>query len=144
MEILPVRQLTMNLVAAELHLSADTCERAAAIVRQTLEKALQATPDAAARELVIEDTVKGALTALYLADNNLSHGALLVVQAVLDASAAWTEPPLAMGAALKAVADLRRFAAPNRLSEIGEQIDVQYMGAGALFRSILRATTPAS
>lgn len=144
MEIIPIRQLTMNMVAAELRLSADACERAAAIVRRTLELTLKVTPAGAAREEVIEDAVKGALTALYLADNNLAHGALLIVQAVLDASAASTRPSEALAAALTAVVKLRRFAAPNRLEEIGKQVDAQYEGGGKMFDLILRTTSPAS
>ena len=134
-----LQKSTKEAVSAELKLSDDPCETAAGVVRRTLAAALQAPLSATARELIVEDAVKGALAALFFADQDLTRGALLVVQASLDASAAWIDPAQAMGAALKGAADLLRFAAPTRLDEICSQIDARYMGAGDAFAEILRA-----
>ena len=142
MDELRIHQLTKEMVAEELRLLGDPCQTAADVVRRTLSAALNAPPDGTASERIIEDAVKGAMTALLLADQNLSRGAMLVLAAVMDASNPMVDPTAAMGAALKGVADLRRFADPNRMEEIRIEIAATYMGAGELFVEYLREPFP--
>ncbi|HEX4048454.1 MAG TPA: hypothetical protein VH309_11495, partial [Elusimicrobiota bacterium] len=59
------------------------------------------------------------------------------------------DPTEAMRAALRALADLRRFVDPARIDDIRLAIEAKYMGAGEVFSEYLRAplppkTTPAS
>jgi hypothetical protein len=117
----------------------DPCQTAADVVRRTLSAALQAPPDGTAPERIIEDAVKGAMTALLLAEQNLPRGAMLVLASVLDVSESNVEPMTAMGAALKGIADLRRFADPTKLEDIRLEIAAKYMGAGEVFVEFLRA-----
>ncbi|MFI5344975.1 MAG: hypothetical protein ACHQ51_01250 [Elusimicrobiota bacterium] len=142
MDELRMHQLTKEMVAEELRLMGDPCKTAAEVVRRTLTAALQSPPDGTAPERIIEDSVKGAMTAVLLADQNLTRAAMLVLAAVMDASNATVEPSAAMGAALKGVADLRRFTDPQRLEEIRLEIAAQYMGAGEVFVEYLRAPIP--
>ena len=138
MDELRIHQLTKEMVAEELRLLGDPCETAAGVVRRPLAAALQAPPDGTAPERIIEDAVKGAMTALLLAEQNLPRGAMLVLAAVVDVSAANVEPMTAMVAALKGIADLRRFADPARLEEIRVEIAAKYMGAEEVFTEFLR------
>jgi hypothetical protein len=142
MDELRIHQLTKEMVAEELRLLGDPCKTAADVVRRTLTAALQSPPDGTAPERIIEDAVKGAMTALLLAEQNLSRGAMLVLAAVLDVSTSAVDPTVAMGAALKGIADLRRFTDPNRLEEIRLEVAAKYMGADELFVEYLRAPIP--
>lgn len=142
MDELRMHQLTKEMVAEELRLLGDPCKTAAEVVGRTLRAALQSPPDGTAPERIIEDAVKGAMTALLLADQNLPRGAMLVLAAVLDASNDAVDPTAAMGAALRGVADLRRFTDPNRLEEIRLEVAARYMGAGELFVEFLREPLP--
>jgi hypothetical protein len=86
----------------------------------------------------VEDVVLGAMTALLLADQNLARGGMLVLEAVNDAAAAaQLDPTDAMCAALRGVAEMRRFVEPTGLNELREAILAQYMGAGAVFDGYL-------
>lgn len=142
MDELRIHQLTKEMVAEELRLLGDPCQTAAGVVRRTLTAALQGAPAGTAADRVIEDAVKGAMTALLLAEQSLPRGAMLVLAAVLDASAAAIDPTRAMRAALQGVADLRRFADVDRVEEVRVAIDAQYMGAGEVFSEFLRAPLP--
>ncbi len=142
MDQIRIAQLTKEMVAEELRQLGDPCAKAAAVVRKTLDAAL--TGDGGARaDAVIEDAVKGTMTALLLAEQNLSRGALLVLETVHDAAlAAHLDPTEAMRAALKGLSDLRRFAEPARVEEIRLAIDSRYMGAGEAFGELLREPMP--
>lgn len=143
MDELRIHQLTKEMVAEELRQMGDPCATAAGVVRRTLTAALKAPPDSASPARVVEDAVKGAMTALLLAEQNLSRGAMQVLAAVLDsAEAGGVDPTDAMRAALHGVADLRRFTDPDRLEEIRLAIDAKYMGAGEVFAEFLREPIP--
>lgn len=142
MDELRIHQLTKEMVAEELRLLGDPCVTAAGVVRRTLTAALQNPPDGTAAERIIEDAVKGAMTALLLAEQSLPRGAMQVLGAVLDASSATIDPSVAMRAALKGVADLRRFADVDRIEEVRLEIDRHYMGAGEVFSAFLREPLP--
>lgn len=142
MDQLRIHQLTKEMVAEELRLLGDPCVTAADVVRRTLKGALQSPPEGTVPARIIEDAVRGAMTALLLAEQNLARGAMLIIAAVLDVSASVVDPTEAMRAALKGVADLRRFADPDKLEGIRVEIDAAYMGAGEAFVEFLREPLP--
>jgi len=142
MDELRINQLTKEMVAEELRLLGDPCQTAAGVVRRTLTAALQNPPEGTASDRIIEDAVKGAMTALLLAEQSLPRGALLVLAAVLDASEAVIDPTQAMRAALKGIAELRRYADLDRIEEVRLAIDGQFMGAGEVFSEFLRMPLP--
>jgi len=145
MDELRIVQLTKEMVAEELRLLGDPCAAAASVVRKTLMAALQgAVPGDTPPARVIEDAVKGAMTALLLADHSMTRGAILVVEAVLDVSSKRDlDPTDSMRAALKGLADLRRFIDPSRIDDIRLEIEAHYMGAGEAFMGFLREVTVA-
>ena len=140
MDELRIVQLTKEMVAEELRLLGDPCAAAAAVVRKTLQAAFQnPAPSDAAPARVIEETVKGAVTALLLADHSMTRGSILVLEAVMDVSAKRDlDPTESMRAGLKGLADLRRFVDPSRIDDIRLEIEAHYMGAGAVFMEYLR------
>jgi hypothetical protein len=140
MEELRIHQLTKEMVAEELRALGDPCAAAAAVVKKTLTAALQSAPEGTAKELIVEDAVKGAMTALLLAEQSLARGGLMVLEAVLDVTAAENlDPTESMRAALRALADLRRFVEPARVDDVRIAIEAKYMGAGEVFAEYLRA-----
>jgi hypothetical protein len=140
MDELRIVQLTKEMVAEELRLLGDPCAAAACVVRKTLMAALQGTaPGDTPPARVIEDAVKGAMTALLLADHSMTRGAILILEAVMDtASKRDLDPTDSMRAALKGLADLRRFVDPSRIDDIRLEIEAHYMGAGEVFMEYLR------
>lgn len=140
MDELRLVQLTKEMVAEELRILGDPCAAAAAVVRKTLMAALQgAAPGDTAPSRVIEDAVRGAMTALLLADHSMTRGSILVLEAVMDtASKRDLDPTDSMRAALKGLADLRRFVDPSRVDDIRLEIEAHYMGAGEVFMEYLR------
>lgn len=142
MDEVRIGQLTKEMVAEELRRLGDPCAAAAAVVRKTLAAAFdgpaaqgQATPV----DRVVEDSVKGAMTALLLADQSLARGAILVLEAVVDVSAErQLDPTVAMSAALRGLADLRRFVEPARMDDIRLEIEAHYHGAAEAFNLYLR------
>lgn len=140
MDQLRIGELTKEMVAEELRLLGDPCIAAAAVVRKALTAAFRSAPaDLAPPARVIEDAVKGAMTALLLADHSLARGAILVLEAVHDvAEECHLDPTECMRAALHALAELRRFVEPARLDDIRLGIEAHYMGAGEVFVEYLR------
>lgn len=144
MDELRIVQLTKEMVAEELRLMGDPCVTAASVVRKTLHAAFASAVPGAAPACVIEDAVKGAMTALLLADQSMTRGAILVLEAVMDvATRRELDPTESMRAALKGLADLRRFVDPARLDDIRLEIAAHYMGAGEVFVEYLRQALPA-
>ena len=140
MNELRIGQLTKEMVAEELRLLGDPCAAAAGVVRKTVAAAL-ANPGGEVSALrLIEDAVQGAMTALLLADQSLARGGLLILDAVVDAAAeGHVDQTEGMRAALRGIADLRRFTDPARLDDIRLEIGAKYMGAGEVFAEFLRA-----
>jgi hypothetical protein len=141
MDEVRIGQLTKEMVAEELRRLGDPCAAAAAVVRKTLAAAFDgpAASGGVPVELAVEDAVKGAMTALLLADHNLARGAILVLESVVDVSAErQLDPTAAMTAALKGLADLRRFVEPERIDDIRLEIEAHYHGAGEVFSGCLR------
>lgn len=140
MDELRIHQLTKEMVAEELRALGDPCAAAAAVVKRTLTAALQSAPEGTSAETIVEDSVKGAMTALLLADQSLARGGLLVLDVVLDVTAkADLDPTESMRAALRALADLRRFVDPSRIDDVRLAIESKYMGAGEVFAEFLSA-----
>ena len=135
MDELRIVQLTKEMVAEELRIMGDPCAAAANVVRKTLYAAFATpTPADTPAVVVIEDAVKGAMTALLLADHSMTRGAILTLEAVMDVAAKRDlDPTTSMRAALKGLADLRRFIDPARLDDIRLEIAAHYMGAGEVF-----------
>jgi hypothetical protein len=140
MDELRIHQLTKEMVAEELRALGDPCAAAAAVVKKTLTAALQSAPEGTPAEMIVEDSVKGAMTALLLAEQSLARGGLLVLEVVLDVTAkADLDPTESMRAALRALADLRRFVDPARMDDVRLAIESKYMGTGEVFAEYLRA-----
>lgn len=141
MDQLRIGELTKEMVAEELRLLGDPCMAAAAVVRKALTAALKTAPvDGTPPARVIEDAVKGAITALLLADQSLSRGAIRILEAVHDvALECHLDPTESMCAALRALAELRRYTEPARLDDVRLAIEAHYMGAGEVFIGFLRA-----
>ncbi|MDX6770991.1 MAG: hypothetical protein SF051_15770 [Elusimicrobiota bacterium] len=134
-------QLTKEMVAEELRRLGDPCAAAALVVGKTLAAALDgpASLGQTSPEQVIEDAVKGAMTALLLADQSLTRGAILALEAVAEAAGErHIDPTTAMLAALRGIADLRRFVEPDRMDGIRLEIEAHYHGAGEAFAQYLR------
>ncbi len=134
-------QLTKEMVAEELRRLGDPCAAAALVVSKTLSAALDgpAALGQTSPEQVIEDAVKGAMTALLLADQSLTRGAILVLEAVAEASGErQIDPTAGMLAGLRGIADLRRFVEPDRMDSIRLEIEAHYHGAGDAFNQFLR------
>ena len=134
-------QLTKEMVAEELRRMGDPCAAAALVVRKTLAAAFDgpAALGQPSPEQVIEAAVKGAMTALLLADQNLARGAILSLEAVAEAAGERNlDPTAAMMAALRGLADLRRFVEPDRMDTIRIEIEAHYHGAGEAFHNYLR------
>lgn len=140
MDELRLVQLTKEMVAEELRIMGDPCLAAANVVRKTLDAAFLSTaPDDFKPAVVIEDAVKGAMTALLLADHSMTRGSILVVEAIVDvAQKRDLDPTESMSAALKGLADLKRFVDPARLDDIRLEIEAHYMGAGQVFVEYLK------
>ncbi|MFI5362876.1 MAG: hypothetical protein ACHQ49_12970 [Elusimicrobiota bacterium] len=139
MDQLRIHQLTKEIVAEELRILGDPCAAAAAVVHKTLSAALQSPPDGTSPERIIEDTIKGAMTALLLAEQSLSRGGLMLLDVVVDVAAkADLDPTESMRAALRALADLHRFVDPARIDDIRLAIESKYMGAGEVYAEYLR------
>ncbi|MEK7388918.1 MAG: hypothetical protein AAB036_04405 [Elusimicrobiota bacterium] len=140
MDELRIVQLTKEMVAEELRLLGDPCAAAANVLRKTLYAAFaNPAPGGTPTTVVIEDAVKGAMTALLLADHSMTRGAILVLEAVMDVAAKRElDPTSSMRAALKGLADLRRFVDPARLDDIRLEIAAHYMGAGEVFIEYVR------
>jgi hypothetical protein len=144
MDELRIHQLTKEMVAEELRRMGDPCVTAAGVVRATLSAALQNSPEGTENVRIVEDVVKGAITALLIADHSLTRGAMLFLEVVLEVSQPHLGPTEAMGAALKGLADLSRFVGPARLQEIRVEIESKYMGAGDVFAQNLQVPLPTS
>ena len=138
MDELRIHQLSKEMVAAELRRLGDPCATAAVVVQRTLAAALVKPPQGTEAARLIEDTVRGAMTALLLADQSLSRGGLLILEAVLEITAAHLAPEIAMQSVLRGLADMRRFATPERLADMRVVIGAKYMGAGEVFDAYLR------
>ncbi len=140
MDELRLVQLTKEMVVEELRLLGDPCAAAASVVRKTLMAAFQgAVPGDTPPARVIEDAVKGAMTALLLADHSLTRGSILIVEAVMETAAKRDiDPTDSMCAVLRGLADLRRFVDPSRMADIRLEIEAHYMGAGEVFMEYLR------
>lgn len=131
-----IGQLTKEMVAAKLKAMADPCAEAAALVRRTVTVALEGYKpgDAGGREKLVEEACQGAMTALLLAEQSLSKGAALILQAVLDiAQEQELDLTLATFAALRGIADMHRFAAPAQMDEIRKELEGRFMGSGEAF-----------
>lgn len=144
MDELRIQQLTKEMVAEELRMLGDPCAAAAAVVRKTLSAALESPLDGTPPMRIVEDAVRGAITALLLAEQSLTRGSILLLEVIVDVAAkAQLDPTEAMRAALRALADLRRFADPARIDDIRLAIGAKYMGAGEVFVEYLRVPLPA-
>jgi hypothetical protein len=143
MDEMRIGQLTKEMVAEELRRLGDPSIKIGALVRQTVRVALSTRPKGTEPAQLIEDTVKGAMTAILLADQSLVRGSLQVLEAVIDVAAEFAiDPTEAMRAGLKGLADIRRFVDPSRVDEVHVEIEAKYMGAGEVFNEFLREPIP--
>ena len=139
MDRIRLQQLTKEIVAEELRRLGDPCEVAAQVLRKTLSAALSTAEDS---QRLIDDAVKGAMTALLLADHSVIRGSVLALQTVLEATEGRVEPTFAARAALKALADLRRFVPPERTEEIRAALEARWPGFGQTFAEFLGEPYP--
>ncbi len=139
MEDFKIGQLTKELVAIQLKKMVDPCAAAAELVKKTLAVALKGAPlEDPNRSQMIVDACKGGITGLLLADQNLSKGAVLIVEAVAELSIEFNlDPAEAMKAALLGISDVHRFARADQLHDMGREIENHFMGAGQAFDEAL-------
>ena len=139
MESFRLGQLTKELVAAKLRAMDDPCAAAAEIVKTTVSVALRGMPDK--REAwtgAIKDACQGGITGLLLAEQNVAKGAVMMLRGVgAVAVENHMDPTEAMAAALQGIADLKRFILPERMAELKDAIDAEFMGAGECLGKLL-------
>ncbi|MBI4376355.1 MAG: hypothetical protein HY549_07890 [Elusimicrobia bacterium] len=137
MDDLHLRQLTKELVAEKLRSLPDPCATTAELVRKTLLLALK-DADLATQERLAQETCQGAITALLLAQQNLSRGAVKLLEQVADvANDLQLEPAVLMIGAMRGIADLRRFVPPEELFELRKALEARFIGVGEVFATIL-------
>lgn len=141
MESFKLGQLTKELVAAKLRVIDDPCAAAAEIVHATLKVAMASlADDTQAQAAVIEDACRGGMTGLLLAEQDVARGAVMHLRKVAEVAAAHhMDPTEAMLAALRGIADLKRFLPPDRLEKLRAAVDAEFMGAGDCLRKMLDA-----
>lgn len=133
-----VGQLTKELVAIRIKKLEDPCGAAADLVKQTIVVALKARPIEA--EKVVGDACCGGLQGLYLADHDLSRGAVLMLEAVGEAAnETMLDPTELMSYALKGFARLNRLATPEQLQAMREDLERAFHGCGQAFADALAA-----
>ena len=80
------------------------------------------------------EIVKGGSAAVVVLELPLARGAAALLRAAASAAKhAGVDPDLAEDAAIRGIADLRRFATPERLQEIGERLNQVRLGAREVF-----------
>ena len=133
-----VGQLAKELVVGRLRDLPNPCMVAAEVVKRTLLVALK---DGGAPDWkVIEDACQGGMTGLLLTEQDLAKGAVLILTSVADiATDLHLDPSEAMHAALRGLADIRRFAGSEKLLQIRDAIEARYMGVGEAFATILKS-----
>lgn len=133
-----IHQLTKEIVSARLKQLEDPCVAAATLVRRTLEAALKdVTPGTVAESRLIEDASQGGMVALLLNEQNLSRGAVLILEAVAElASQLNVDQPEMMRSALRGIADMKRFVRDDTLTEIRSEIEGRFHGAGMAFEAL--------
>lgn len=137
MEDFKIGQLTKELVVARLRKMTDPGAAAAEVVKKTLAVTLKSTPPAESAQ-VIADGCKGGITGLLLADQDLARGAVLLLQAVSElAGESGLDPQEAMLAALRGFSDMRRFLRADQLSQMENELEARFHGAGNAFAEAL-------
>lgn len=132
MDDLEISQLTKEIVAERLKQLPDPCAIAADLLKDTLKIALKGMQPAwVAGSRIVDGGCQGCMTALLLNEQNLSRGAVRVVEAV---SAAADELGLdrieLMRSALRGLAGMRRFVAPEKIREMAAALEARFPGAG--------------
>lgn len=140
-----INQLTKEMVCARLMEIPDPCDAAADIMKRTILVTLSGAPkpltDAALA--VVSDIVQGAMTGLILKEQDLIKGTLAALhkanEAALELSA---DPTIFMQAAMRGIADLRRFTERAKMDAVARAIDAEFMGAGQVFVHLLETPLP--
>lgn len=143
MDDFKIGQLTKEIVAAKLRELPDPCVAAVKLSTDTLRVALKgleagSTGDAA----VVQDACQGCMTALLLNDQNLPHGAVLLLESVVELAAELNLDQMElMKSALRGISDMKRFA-PNAVAEISNALEARFTGAGQAFDALCREVQP--
>lgn len=132
-------QFTKELVSAQLKSLQDPCVVAAGLLKKTLSVALKDLPPGSAFPAApVESACQGAMMALLLGDQNLPKGAVCILEAVSElALEVHLDPTMMMWAALRGIADIRRFASQELLIDLRYQIELRFMGAGDALHQVL-------
>lgn len=133
--------LTEALVAANMSGSDDPYQMAAKTIRQTAQVALRALPSwDPASDLVIEESVRGGLQAMILADLDVARGGYLTLCEMTEmAHELGREPGDTLMAAMRGMASVKRLVPPDQMTRLRLAIESGYMGAGEAFSGLLRA-----
>ncbi|MBI4056748.1 MAG: hypothetical protein HY399_04285 [Elusimicrobia bacterium] len=139
MDQFKIAQLTKELVVAELRNSKDACLIGAEILKKTLLVALKETTSLQPGiGKVVSDACQGAMVGLLVSEQNLTKGAILLLQKVGEvASELNLDPTEMMMMALRGIADIQRFVEPQQVDDIRDEITRNFLGAGEAFTTIL-------
>jgi hypothetical protein len=141
-----IGQLTKELVALRLKELGDPCAVAAGLVKKTLVVALKAQPDQA--PTVVSDACYGGLQGLLLAEQDMSRGAVLILEAVCDsANDTALDPTAMMRYGLAGIARVSKFVPSETLVTMRHALEERYNGIGEAFSEALsaeQAKTPAA
>lgn len=140
MDEFKIGQLTKELVAEKLRRMDDPCAEAARLVRKTLGVALRNAQPGTEIGLgpVIEDACWGGMTALLLAEQSLSKGAVLVIHELSElATELQLDPTETLRSALRGIAGLDRVLRADQLDEIRAAIKLSFVGMDEAFAQIV-------
>lgn len=135
MEKFNLAQLTKEMVVSQIRNTTDPTLVAAEVVRGTLIARLQDhnKPDDAVQEAVIE-TCRGAMIGMLLSDCPLDRGAAALLVVVESAAkTANLDPEMVQVAALRGIADSRRFVKEEVLAQIRARLKSARPGSERIF-----------
>jgi len=135
METFNLAQLTKEMVVGQLSSLTEPARLAAQTVRGTLVVRLKGhrLSNYEIKEAVVE-VCRGAIAGMILMECSLGHGAVhLLIAAEAAAKEADVDAELVASAAIKGIADARRFVTKDVLSEMRARLEVLRPDAGAAF-----------
>ncbi|MFH1723591.1 MAG: hypothetical protein ABII00_03100 [Elusimicrobiota bacterium] len=135
MESFNLAQLTKEMVVTQIRNLADPTLLAAEVVRGTVIARLKGhrLSNYEIQEAVME-VCRGAVAGLVLMECPMGRGAAAILRGAMDASsAAGVDAELVEIAAIKGLADARRFVSEETLSQMRARLDAARVEAGQLF-----------
>ncbi len=135
METFNLSQLTKEMVVNTIRGLADPAEASANVVHSTLLARLKGhkLSNYEIQEAVIE-ACRGGMVGLVLMECSLPRGAAAILKKLVrTAKDAVVDDKLVSVAAIKGIADVKRFTTPDILARIGDRLEKTRSGAGDVF-----------